>query len=173
MIRIGTVAVEPTLDIDEMASADGKAKVTNSIQNYKPEIYKTVSVEMNIVLKNDVPISTRPRRLPLAERCLVDDQVDEWLKNGIIEESESEYSSAVVLVKKRDGGSRLCVDYRRINKVIVKDRFPLPLIEDQLDRLQNAKIFSTIDLKNGFFMFQSLIQVENNIFRNPQWPIPI
>lgn len=54
------------------------------------------------------------------------------------------------MVKKRDGSLRLCVDYRRLNRVIVKDRYPLPLIEDQLNRLQSARIFSSIDLKNGF-----------------------
>jgi len=57
----------------------------------------------------------------------------------------------VLLAKKNDGSQRLCVDFRRINKVIVKDHFPLPLIDDQLDRLQKALVFSTIDLRNGFF----------------------
>lgn len=54
-------------------------------------------------------------------------------------------------MKKKNNSSRLCVDYRLINKKIVKDRYPLPLIEDQLDLLQGARVFSTIDLKNGFF----------------------
>jgi len=69
----------------------------------------------------------------------------------VIERSESEYSSPVVLVKKRDNTPRLCIDYRRINKVIVRDMFPLPLIEHQLDRLQDAHVFSTLDLKKGTF----------------------
>jgi len=56
-----------------------------------------------------------------------------------------------VVVKKKDGSSRVCTDYRRLNRVMVKDRYPLPLIEDQLDKLQEAKIFSTMDLRNGFF----------------------
>lgn len=55
------------------------------------------------------------------------------------------------MVKKKDGTGRLCVDYRSINQKIVKDRYPLPLIEDQLDLLYDAKIFSTLDLRNGFF----------------------
>lgn len=57
----------------------------------------------------------------------------------------------VLVKKKRDGSHRLCVDYRLLNKKIVKDHYPLPLIEDQLDMLQGARVFSTIDLKNGFF----------------------
>lgn len=56
-----------------------------------------------------------------------------------------------MLVKKKNGETRICIDFRKLNKKIIKDRYPLPLIEDQLDRLQNAKIFSTLDLRNGFF----------------------
>ncbi|GBM10825.1 Retrovirus-related Pol polyprotein from transposon 297 [Araneus ventricosus] len=61
------------------------------------------------------------------------------------------YSSPVVIVRKKDGTPRVCIDYRKLNKVVVKDRFPLPLIEDILDRLQGSRVFSTIDLKNAFF----------------------
>jgi len=57
----------------------------------------------------------------------------------------------VVVVKKSDGTPRVCVDYRALNRIVCKDRYPLPLIEDILDRLQNARVFSSIDLKNGFF----------------------
>ena len=54
-------------------------------------------------------------------------------------------------MKKKNGSTRICVDYRQLNKKIVKDRYPLPLIKDELDSLQGAKIFSTLDLQNGFF----------------------
>ncbi|GFS55953.1 hypothetical protein TNCV_2564261 [Trichonephila clavipes] len=57
----------------------------------------------------------------------------------------------IVLVKKKNGDSRFCVDYRQLNHKLVKDRFPLPLIDDVLDRLQEAKVYTTLDLKNGFF----------------------
>lgn len=63
----------------------------------------------------------------------------------------SEFASAVVVAKKKSGKSQICIDYRRINKVIVRDFYPLLMIDDQLDRLQAATIFSTLDLKNGFF----------------------
>ncbi|GFX10266.1 hypothetical protein TNCV_1866631 [Trichonephila clavipes] len=72
-------------------------------------------------------------------------------EQGIVRPSSSEYASPIVLVKKKDGTTRLCVDYRRLNRKLVKDRFPLPLIEDVLDRLQGAKVYTTLDLKNGFF----------------------
>lgn len=151
ILKIDAKDFENTFDFDVSVDEAAKQKVIEMVTKYKPNKIKTTNVQMKIILKDDNPISSGPRRLPIAERGIVEQQVDEWLKNGIIEESESEYSSPVVLVRKRDGTPRLCVDYRRVNKVIVKDRFPLPLIEDQLDRLQNAKVFSTIDLKNGFF----------------------
>lgn len=138
-------------DINEAASEYSKQKVRELISNYEPVKTKTTNVEMRIVLNDESPIFSRPRRLAFSETRIVDEQIKEWLENDIIEESTSEFTSPIVLVKKHDGSVRLCVDYRRINKVIVKDHFPLPLIEDQLDRLQEAKIFSTIDLKNGFF----------------------
>lgn len=78
-------------------------------------------------------------------------QIEEWIRNGIAKPSVSDYASPIVLVRKKDGSNRICMDYRLLNKKIIKDRYPLPLIEDQLDKLQGAKIFSTLDLKNGFF----------------------
>lgn len=73
------------------------------------------------------------------------------MDSGIAKPSVSDYASPIVLVKKKNGSNRICVDYRALNKKIIKDRYPLPLIEDQLDKLQDARVFSTIDLKNGFF----------------------
>lgn len=140
-----------SINVDETASEYAKREVVEMISNYKPNKCKTTNVEMRIVLKDEKPIFCNPRRLPIKERCIVDNQIEQWLNEGIIESSESEFCSPIVLAKKKDFTARLCVDFRRINKVIVKDRYPLPLIEDQLDRLQNALIFSTIDLRNGFF----------------------
>ncbi|GFW91364.1 retrovirus-related Pol polyprotein from transposon 17.6 [Trichonephila clavipes] len=65
--------------------------------------------------------------------------------------SSSEYASPIVMVKKKDGSSRMCIDYRKWNQKLVKDKFPLPLIEDVLDTLKEAKVYSTLDLRNGFF----------------------
>ncbi|GFU21455.1 transposon Ty3-G Gag-Pol polyprotein [Trichonephila clavipes] len=55
------------------------------------------------------------------------------------------------MVKKKDDSSRMCIDYRKLNQKLVKDKFPLPLIEDVLDTLQEAKVYSTLNLRNGFF----------------------
>lgn len=82
---------------------------------------------------------------------VVENQVSEWLEKKIIRVSCSEYASPVVLVNKTDGTPRVCIDYRALNRKIVKDAFPLPIIEDLIDKLKEAKIFSNLDLKNGFF----------------------
>ncbi|GJQ80721.1 hypothetical protein Trydic_g9318 [Trypoxylus dichotomus] len=93
---------------------------------------------MKLVTIDDVPVYHTSRRLPLVEREIVDKQVCEWIQEGIVEPCASEYASQVVVVKKKDGTPRVCIDYRKINKKIVKDRYHLPLIEDQLDKLQDA-----------------------------------
>lgn len=106
---------------------------------------------MNIVPKDEIPVYQRPRRLAPAEKVQVNKQIDDWLRDGIIRPSISEYASPITLAKKKNGDMRLCVDYRQINKKIIKDRYPLPLIDDQIDRLQDSLLFSTIDLKDGIF----------------------
>ncbi|GFX11654.1 hypothetical protein TNCV_4361861 [Trichonephila clavipes] len=98
---------------------------------------------MRIILKDDIPVYQPARRLSFSENQDVNKQIDEWLEQGIVRPSSSEYASPIVLVKKKDGTTRLCVDYRRLNRKLVKDRFPLPLIEDVLDRLQGAKVYTT------------------------------
>ncbi|GBM92192.1 Transposon Ty3-G Gag-Pol polyprotein [Araneus ventricosus] len=106
---------------------------------------------MNIRLTSDTPINSSPRRFPFIEKEIIDEKIKQWLKDEIIRPSTSEYSSPVVLVKKKDGSSRLCIDYRRLNKITVREHFPLPLIDELLDRLQSAIVFTTLDNKNAFF----------------------
>lgn len=73
------------------------------------------------------------------------------LDNGIIEPSKSAWSSAIVLVPKKDGSTRFCVDYRKLNEVTIKDAYPLPRVDDCLDSLANSKWFSSMDLNSGFW----------------------
>lgn len=140
---------------DEGVTGDSGSEIPAAVQkmvrNYKPNKTKTTSIELKVQLTDDIPVNLRPRRLAYAEKEIVEKQVAEWIRDGVAIECPSDYASPVVVVKKKDGGSRLCVDYRCLNRKMIKDRFPVPLIEDQLDALQGAKVFSTIDLKNGFF----------------------
>ena len=72
------------------------------------------------------------------------------LEKGIIQESVSPWSSPVVLVKKKDGSFRFCVDFRKVHKVTKVDSFPMPLVADALDSFAGASVFSTLNLKSGF-----------------------
>ena len=132
-------------------SPQTKSKLETLVNSYRPKKTKSTEVEMTITLKDPTPVWHHPRRLSPKETEIVNQQVRDWQKEGIVEPSTSEFSSQVVVVKKKDGSARICVDYRKINKVVVKDRFPVPLIEDQIDMLKGARVFSTLDLKNGFF----------------------
>ncbi|KAK8786810.1 hypothetical protein V5799_023415 [Amblyomma americanum] len=76
------------------------------------------------------------------------------LNDGIIQPSNSPWSSPVVLVKKKDGTLRFCVDYRKLNSVTKKDVYPLPCIDDSLDRLRQAKYFSSVDLRSGYWQIE-------------------
>ncbi|UYV76584.1 hypothetical protein LAZ67_14001277, partial [Cordylochernes scorpioides] len=100
------------------------------------------------------PIKHKPYRVSPKERDIIKDQIDEMLKEGIIRPSSSPWSFPVILVKKRDGKFRFCVDYRKLNEVTVKDVYPIPRIDDVMDTLQGSKYFSAIDLRSGYWQVE-------------------
>lgn len=151
MMQINLIEDDNKLDINHIQDPVIKETIQDMVKDYKPEKTETTGIEMKIVLSSEEPIYESPRRLPLPEKKEVERQISEWLEEGIIRPSSSDFASPVVLVRKKDGSYRICVDYRKLNKKVIKDRFPLPLIDDVLDKLQGALVFSTIDLKNGFF----------------------
>ena len=82
---------------------------------------------------------------------MIDEEVEKMMEAGVIEESNSPWASPVVLVKKKDGSTRFCVDYRRLNMATVKDAYPLPRVEDCLDTMAGASWFSSLDLASGYW----------------------
>ncbi|KAL0556312.1 hypothetical protein IC582_004825 [Cucumis melo] len=97
-----------------------------------------------------VPISRAPYRMAPAELKELKVQLQELLDKGFIRPSVSPWGAPVLFIKKKDGSMRLCIDYRELNKVTVKNKYPLPRIDDLFDQLQGATVFSKIDLWSGY-----------------------
>lgn len=110
--------------------------------------------QAEIKLTDNIPVYTRQHRIPFAQKPELDRQIDNLIKDGIVEESNSDYNSPVFLVPKHsiDGkpNFRLVVDFRSLNRKVISDTFPLPRMDDIFDRLGKARYFSVIDLKSGF-----------------------
>jgi hypothetical protein len=96
------------------------------------------------------PISKRPYRMPLAELAELKKQLQELLVKGFIRPSTSPWGCPALFVKKKDESLRLCVDYRPLNAVTIKNKYPLPRIDVLFDQLVGAKVFSKIDLRSGY-----------------------
>lgn len=122
------------------------------IEYIRPPRSKNTPVKhtMKIRLTSDAPLYCNPRRLSYLEKEEVSKVIDDLLIKQIIRPSNSPFASPIVLVKKKGGELRMCIDYRALNKVTVRDNFPLPLIEDCLEYLDRKQCFSILDLKNGF-----------------------
>ncbi len=112
---------------------------------------KTTLVEHRIETGNARPIRQQPYRLPYAHRDTVKQELEKMKEAGIITPSNSQWASPIVLVPKKDGTMRMCVDYRKLNSVSTADAYPMPRIDELIDRLGGAKYISTLDLTRGYW----------------------
>ena len=115
---------------------------------------RTDLVKFTIDTGDARPVRSGLRRMSPPQRETVEKQVQEFLEDGIVEPASGEYSSPVVLVKKKSGEMRFCVDYRRLNAVTLKDSYPLPRIDDTLDTLSNSKYFSILDMQAAYMQVE-------------------
>ena len=114
----------------------------------------TSTVKMRIDCQGHRPLKNRAYRTPLNKRKIIDKAIDEMLEAKVIERSQSPWSFPLVVVKKKDGSDRMCVDFRTLNKIVRPVSFPLPLIDDILSLLGDAKYFTALDLKSGYWQVQ-------------------
>lgn len=114
-------------------------------------IGKTTRTRHRIQLATSEPLKATPARMTPEQDRIVNESVEKMLRDGVITSVKSPFTSRVVLVPKKDGSRRFCVDYRRLNQITVKDNMPLPRIEDVLDSLQGATWFTSLDLQSGYW----------------------
>ncbi|GKF91486.1 hypothetical protein Tco_0275187, partial [Tanacetum coccineum] len=115
-----------------------------------PGIPPTHQVEFQIdLIPGAVPVARAPYRLAPSEMKELSDQLKELSDKGFIRPSSSPWGAPVLFVKKKDGSFRMCIDYRELNKLTVKNRYPLPKIDDLFDQLQGSSVYSKIDLRSG------------------------
>nr|GEZ68526.1 retrovirus-related Pol polyprotein from transposon 17.6 [Tanacetum cinerariifolium] len=117
-------------------------------------------------MPNTPLINVRPYRHPPNKKDAIELMVKELLKSGVIRTSQSPLSSPIVMVKKKDGSWRMCVDYRQLNKYTVKDKFPIPVIEELIDELSGSVVFSKHDFGAGYHQIKmSEADICNTAFR--------
>ena len=115
------------------------------------DLGRTNLVQHNINTGDTPPIRQPPRRIPTTLQSELDNEIENVLAKGAIEPGQSPWASPVVLVRKKDGSLRFCVDYRKVNAVTEFDAYPLPRIDETLEALGEARFFTTMDLLSGYW----------------------
>ncbi|GJX84154.1 putative reverse transcriptase domain-containing protein, partial [Tanacetum coccineum] len=116
-----------------------------------PSLPPVRQVEFQIdLMPGAAPVARAPYRLAPSEMQELSDQLQELADRGFIRPSTSPWGAPVLFVKKKDGSFRMCIDYRELNKLTVKNRYPLPRIDDLFDQLQGSSVYSKIDLRSGY-----------------------
>lgn len=146
------------IHVDNSIGSNYVIKLTELLNNFRDcfafsskELGCITGTEMNIKLNDTTPVVYRPYRLSHSERQVVRDMIQELGDSDIIRESSSDYASPIVLVRKKTGDYRLCIDFRALNKKTIKEHYPLPRIDDQLDNLSGYRYYTSLDLASGYY----------------------
>ena len=130
-------------------------RIVNEYLDVFPEELPGMPPERDIefiieLLPRTAPIAKRPYRMGVNELAELKKQIRELLDKGYVQPSSSPWGAPVLFVEKKDGTQRMCIDYRSLNEVTIKNKYPLPRIDDLFDQLKGACVFSKIDLRSGY-----------------------
>ncbi|GKB63271.1 putative reverse transcriptase domain-containing protein, partial [Tanacetum coccineum] len=152
-------ATAPTTDDDDSPTPKEKRLEDVPVIRDFPEVFpddlpglpppRQVEFKIELV-PGAAPVARAPYRLAPSELKELADQLQELSEKGFIHPSSSPWGAPVLFVKKKDGSFRMCIDYRELNKLTVKNRYPLPRIDDLFDQLQGSSVYSKIDLRSGY-----------------------
>lgn len=157
-------------------TGDDKNKLISLLEKFKHQFVEGVptgrvttgTLEIRLKDPNKV-VHRRPYRLSPQEQNIVRHKIDELLEAKVIRPSSSPFSSPMILVKKKNGTDRMCIDFRELNNNTVPLRYPLPLINDQINRLHGAHYFTTLDMASGFYQIPvHKDSIEKTAFVTPQ-----
>lgn len=136
-------------------SESQKSEVSEILSEFDPVLTdapgRTNLIEYTLPLSSNEPVRSKAYPIPLSMRKTVENEISYMLELGIIEESESQYASPIVLVRKKDGSNRFCIDFRKLNKIALFDPEPIPNSDELMSKLSEAKYFSKIDLAKGYW----------------------
>ena len=147
-------------NIDNNLSADERERLIRLLVSHREAFATnpnappvTTKTQMHVRLKDSYsqPIRSHPYRVPVHLQKPMRELIDNMIKNNIVKKSSSPWASPVVMVTKPDGSYRFCIDYTKLNNISLNESFPLPNIEEHLDRLSGAKVFTVMDLASGFW----------------------
>ena len=136
---------------EKQAITDLLLKYSDCFASTTSELGRSNIVQHSIDTSTHAPLCQPPYKSAWKEREVIQSQVEDMLKAGVVEPSSSPWASPVVLVKKKEGTLRFCVDYRKLNSITTRDVYPLPRVEDALSRLQGSCYFSIMDMQAGYW----------------------
>ena len=148
------------IDLSETNLSNERKKQLQGLIEKYPDVFthkpgRTTQMRHEIQVKDGTrPTNVGPYRCAPKRRQIIEDNIDEMLKEEIITPSNSPWASPVVLAPKKDGTLRFCIDYRKLNAVTIRDAYPIPRIDDTLDALEEAKFISTLDLRSGYWQVE-------------------
>ena len=159
VINEEAINIKQVINFDEtVLNNNQKQEILNLLEKYEDRFAGVSAapppsdlIQHHIDTDGSKPIKSGPARASYIEQIEINKQVDTMLKAGIIVHSESPWASRVVMVKKKDGTLRFCVDYRKLNELTTKDSYPVPIPRDIFDSMEGSSYFSTLDLASGYW----------------------